>query len=97
MVLARQLQHQQQPVIRSSSAIITGRVLAAAALQLCFLSENTPSSLLGPSEPSSRGVDCPSEFYRSIIPISVGKQIFLLFPLDFRSTYGPDSSPFFDP
>ena len=30
-------------------------------------------------------------------PISVGKQIFLLFPLDFRSTYGPDSSPFFDP
>ena len=43
------------------------------------------------------GVDCPSEFYRSGNPISVGEQIFLVSPLDLRSTYGPDSSPFFDP
>jgi hypothetical protein len=43
------------------------------------------------------GLNCPSEFYRSINPISVGKQMFLVFPLDFRSSYGPDSSPFFNP
>ena len=37
--------------------------------------------------------------YRStlrVLQITRG-QIFLVFPLDFRSTYGPDSSPFFDP
>ena len=28
------------------------------------------------------GVDCPSEFYRSGNPISVGEQIFLVSPLD---------------
>jgi hypothetical protein len=49
--------------------------------------------ILGPLEKG--GVDRPSEFYRSDILISAGKHIFHLFPLDFRSTYGPDSSPFF--
>ena len=51
--------------------------------------------ILGPLE--KEGVNRPSGFYRSVIPISARKQIFILFPLDFRSTYGPDSSPFFDP
>ena len=52
-----------------------------------FLRENAPLHFRAVGKV---GLDCPSEFYRSINPISAGEQIFLVFPLDFRSSYGPD-------
>ena len=52
-----------------------------------FLREN---ALLHFRAVGKGGVDRPFEFYRSINPISAGEQIFLVFPLDFRSSYGPD-------
>ena len=68
-----------------SSVVVAAAAAAGAAATLFF-------RVVG-----KKGVNPPSVFYRSVIPISAVKQIFLLFPRDFRSTYGPDSSPFFDP
>ena len=54
-----------------------------------FLRENTPSSFKGRRKSLIGG-------WGDLSPLRVlqttGGQIFLVFPLDFRSTYGPDSS-----
>ena len=62
-------------------------LLRALGRQLRFLRENAPLHF---RVVGKGGLDRPSEFYRSINPISAGEQILLVFPLDFRSTYGPD-------
>ena len=88
------------PISGNTVHIWSNVVVAAAGAgknRRSFFCVKTHLFIAGPLERGG-GVDQPSEFYRSVIPISAGKQVFLPFPLDFRFTYSPDSSPFlFDP
>ena len=59
-----------------SANVYFGQARALSVPRTRFLRENAPSSYLGPSEPGNRGgFDRPSEFYRSINPISAGNSI----------------------